>query len=155
MVLYNNMKIIGRVEPVAFPEVNSKVHFARIDTGAKTSAIWTSSVKLEGQRLAVTFFGPRHKAYDSKKHYFDEYTSTVVVSSNGQSERRYKVKLLVIIGEKRIRASFTLADRSKQVYPILIGRNVLRGKFIVDVMLGSPLIDDEHSQSYKLQNGHN
>ena len=33
-------------------------------------------------------------------------------------------------------ATFTLADRSTQVYPVLIGRATLNGKFIVDVQKG-------------------
>ena len=40
---------------------------------------------------------------------------------------------------RRIRATFTIANRQTQVYPVLIGRNVLRGKFIIDVKLGKVL----------------
>ena len=54
-------------------------------------------------------------------------------------QQRYKVKLRVILDNRVINATFTLADRSSQVYPVLVGRNILRGKFIVDVHKGSPL----------------
>ena len=147
----NTVKVIGRVEPVALPEITERETFARIDTGAQTSAVWVSCVKLEDNRLAVKFFGPGHRAYTGTTHYFDEYSSTVVASSNGQTELRYKVKLLVGIGGKKIRARFTLANRSTQVYPILIGRNVLRGKFIVDVTRGTPLVEEEMKHSKNLQ----
>jgi hypothetical protein len=49
------------------------------------------------------------------------------------SEERYKVKLLVVVNNRQIRAWFTLTDRSKRSYPVLLGRNVLHRKFIVDV----------------------
>ena len=43
------------------------------------------------------------------------------------------IKMLVIISGKKIRARFTLANRSTQKYPVLVGRNILRRKFVVDV----------------------
>lgn len=151
MATEKQVKIIGRVEPVALPEVGIEESYARIDTGAQTSAVWATSVDLKDGRLGVKFFGEGHPLYTGKIHYFDTFTSTIVASSNGHAEKRYKVKLLVCISGKRIRARFTLADRSRQVYPILIGRNVLRGKFVVDVTLGTPLIDKEEQHSQTLQ----
>lgn len=144
-------KIIGRAEEVLLPEISGGLFHARIDTGAQTSAVWASYVEVEGDRLAVIFFGKNHPHYTGKKYYFDEFSHGMVASSNGQAELRYKIKLLVEIGGKKIRARFTLADRSTQTYPILIGRNVLRGKFIVDVKLGKALVEKEKQRSAELQ----
>lgn len=143
--------IIGRVEKVNFPELSKGTFYARIDTGAQTSSIWANSVSLKSNRLAVVFFGPEHPLYSGEKLYFDEFTSGMVASSNGQAELRYKVKLSIRLGSKKIRASFTLADRSTQTYPVLIGRNVLRGKFVVDVKLGDALKHAERERSKTLQ----
>ncbi len=33
---------------------------------------------------------------------------------------------------RKLNAKFTLSDRSTQTYPLLIGRNTLRGNFLVD-----------------------
>lgn len=151
MVTYKNLTIIGRVETVVFPEIGIKESHARIDTGAQTSAIWASSIELNNNHLAVQFFGPGHELFDGKIHYFDTFRETIVASSNGHREHRYKVKLLVYISGRKIRASFTLADRSMQVYPILIGRNVLRAKFVVDVNLGEALTEKEVKRSQVLQ----
>lgn len=125
--------IIGQVGEVIVPEISDGVAEARIDTGAQTSAIWVSHVQESANGLAVVFFGPSSPLYAGKKVIISEYGDTVVVSSNGTSERRYKVQLLCIVAGRRIRGWFTLADRSKQTYPILLGRNILKGKFIVDV----------------------
>ena len=65
-----------------------------------------------------------------------EYDKIVVQSTIGEAEERYKIQLLIELSGRRIRASFTLANRSRQVYPVLVGRNVLSGKFIVDVSIG-------------------
>lgn len=133
----NDKQIIGKAEAVAFPELDIAKTHARIDTGAKTSAIWVSSVEETSKGLEVTFFGDGSDCFSGKKVTFTTYSETVVASSNGAVERRYKVRLLVIIAGRRIRAWFTLADRSAQVYPVLVGRNVLRGKFLVDVSVGT------------------
>ena len=82
---------------------------------------------------------------------FQDFDSVVVTSSNGQSQERYKIRLLVKLKGKKVRAWFTLADRSTQVYPVLIGRNVLAGKFIVDVKRGSTLRDEERAHQRMLQ----
>jgi hypothetical protein len=144
-------KLIGRAEPLSFPQIGVDSLHARIDTGAKTSAIWVSSTRIVDGKLAVVFFGPSSEHYDGKEYYFDWFERSVVASSNGQTEERYKVKLLVVLKGKKIRARFTLTDRSTQVYPVLVGRNILRGKFIVDVQRGKPLRDVEKERSSKLQ----
>ncbi len=144
-------KTIGRVEEVEFPELGIVVH-ARIDTGAKTSALWASKISIGANGgLTAVLFGEEHPEYTDKELYFEEYERTVVSSSNGAAETRYKVKLLVKLAGRNIRASFTLANRSTQVYPVLIGRNVLLGKFIVDVSRGTPLVDAERAQTKKLR----
>lgn len=143
--------MIGRAEPVSFPEIGLDNLSARIDTGAKTSAIWVSSVTVVDGKLHVIFLGKSHPAYSGQVHTFDDFTSVVVASSNGQSEKRFKVKLLINLAGRKIRATFTLADRSTQVYPVLVGRSTLHGKFIVDVKRGKPLSAQEKNRSLALQ----
>lgn len=128
--------VIGSAEPIGFPEIGAGEVFARIDTGAKTSAIWASRITQENGVLTFVFFDKSHPKYSGKLHHFHIFDETVVISSNGQRESRYKVRLLVRLKDRNIRANFTLADRSTQVYPVLIGRNVLKGKFVVDVKEG-------------------
>jgi hypothetical protein len=144
-------KVIGRVEKVRFPYIGAKSVHARVDTGAQTSAIWASKVAEQDGRLGVVFYGASHPLYDGVMHYFDDFSLGVVASSNGQAETRYKVRLSIKIGGRRIRARFTLADRSTQVYPVLIGRNILRGKFVVDVKEGRVLKLAERQRSKTLQ----
>lgn len=144
-------QVIGRVEKVSFPELGIGTIYARIDTGAQTSSVWVSYAKEAGDSLEVIFFGKGHPEYTGEKVIFKDFSLGIVSSSNGQAEERYKVKILITIGGKRIRARLTLADRSTQVYPVLVGRNVLRGKFLVDVKAGDPLIIAERIHSQKLQ----
>ncbi len=145
-------QIIGRVEPVGFPGQQLDAVYARIDTGAHTSSIWVSVAELTNDaQLRVVFFGAGSPHYTGRAHYFTDFDTTAVASSNGQVQERFKIRLSIKIGGRRIRARFTLADRSEQVYPVLIGRNVLRGKFIVDVTRGAAQREIEAARSAELQ----
>jgi len=142
--------IIGRAEKVRLPTLGNNMLFARIDTGARTSSIWATNIVEMDDGLHVKFCSPEHEIY-AYEMLFAHYDRVRVASSMGNEQLRYKIKMPVVIGGRRILASFTLADRSTQVYPVLIGRATLRGKFIVDVEKGTPLIEEERRRSAELQ----
>ena len=151
--MQNNHKektIIGRAERVKFPACANAVLHARIDTGAKTSSIWATDVKETAEGLLVRFASPGYEIYQHE-HLFKHYDRVRVASSMGHAQIRYRVKMQIVIRGRRIMATFTLADRSTQVYPVLIGRATLNGKFIVDVQKGSPLREEEARRSEALQ----
>lgn len=148
----HDKQIIGRVEKVAFPKLNLFDVPAKIDTGAKTSSIWASQIKLSSDGyLSFCLFDKSSPYFDARKIATKNFKETIVISSMGVSEHRYKVKLAIRVRDRTIRASFTLSNRSKQLYPILIGRNILRGKFLVDVAGGNPMRGLEREYSDKLQ----
>lgn len=142
--------IIGRAEVIRFPDFGKSSLHARIDTGAKTSSIWASELSETQDGLMVRFASPTHDIYQFRK-VFKHYDRVAVASSNGHVQLRYRVKLPIIIKKRRILATFTLADRSTQVYPVLIGRATLNGKFVVDVQKGTPLWAEENQRSTELQ----
>ena len=132
------LKHIGRVEEIALPALAGPLKFkARIDSGATVSSLWASSIKENNGKLAFTLFDTGSALYDGQVHTTTQFSKRIVTSSMGHSQERYQIKATVIGKAKKIHATFTLADRSKQIYPVLIGRNVLRNKFIIDVSSGS------------------
>ncbi len=141
----NNKQIIGRAEKADFPQLGVKKVPVKIDTGADASSIWASATELENSKLHVVFFGIGNEFYNGDRHIFEkgEYTITRVANSFGHREIRFKVKLGIKIRQRLIRGSFTLSDRSNKLYPVLIGRSLLKNKFIVDVSKGSPLKEEE------------
>lgn len=128
---------LGQTAEIILPEISHAPLVARVDTGAKTSSIWVSRVTEVKDGLEVVFFGEGVPHYNQKTVVFKAYGDTVVMSSNGNSEARFKVKLSCKIAGRVVRAWFTLADRSALTYPVLLGRNILRGKFIVDVSVAN------------------
>ena len=144
-------RVIGRAEVIKLPEVGATEVPARIDTGANTSAIWATNIVEQNGVLSFTLFGIESPLFSGHVHHMHDFDRVIVASSNGIEQERYKVRLLITLKGRRIRARFTLADRSTQTYPVLVGRNVLRGKFIVDVTRGRAQSEAESLRSEELQ----
>jgi hypothetical protein len=56
-----------------------------------------------------------------------------VKNSFGQMEKRFLIQTSMVIGNCTIPAAFTLSDRKKMKNAVLLGRKVLKGRFLVDV----------------------
>lgn len=138
---------IGQTAEIILPEISLAHLVARVDTGAKTSAIWVSGATEVKGGLEVLFFGEGVPHFRPQTAIFKDYGDTIVTSSNGTSEARFKVKLTCRVAGRSIRAWFTLADRSTLTYPVLLGRNLLRGKFIVDVSIATTKLPTEPVRS--------
>jgi hypothetical protein len=76
---------------------------------------------------------PSHPDYQQKTYRTSEFREKLIKSSFGQTEYRYAIKTDIILFGQKYHVELTLADREKMQFPILIGRNVLRRNFIVDV----------------------
>lgn len=146
-------KIIGRAEKVSFPELGIKNVPAKIDTGADLSSIWATGIHEEAGQLNFKLFGRKSPYFTGKELTFSspDYLLTRVANSFGHKELRYVVKLQIKLGGRLIVGTFTLSDRSKKTYPILIGRKLLNKKFIVDVAKGSPLRDIENGKKDRMK----
>lgn len=147
-----DLTIIGRAEKAIFPSLDAKGVPVKIDTGADACSIWAKATEFENERLHVIFFGPDSPWYTGDEHVFKkgEYSITRVANSFGHREVRYKVKLSIKVKGRLIKGSFTLSDRSNKLYPVLIGRSLLKNKFLVNVAKGSPLRDEERERAKRL-----
>ncbi len=105
----------------------------RIDTGARTSSLWATDVRHRGKSLiSFSLFGPASPYYTGKRITRKIIETRFVTSSTGHEQERLVINMTIRMHGKKINAKFTLSDRSTQTYPILIGRNTLRGNFLVD-----------------------
>lgn len=127
-----HLPIIGEVEPVYFLPMKSPF-YARIDTGATTSALDCQNVEYferDGEKW-VAFELKNRKT--GEKHIFEKKIErTFRVRRVGEDESRKAVKMDVKMGGETFSAVFSIADRSGFDYQGLIGRNILTGRFIVD-----------------------
>lgn len=131
-------KTIGRRELVSFPDLDLEEVEAKIDTGAYTSAIHCSDIHEEtapdGTKIiALELLDPSHPQYNHKKLKFTEYDLREIKSSFGEVQERYVIRARIKFFSEEIEAEFSLSDRSDMKYPVLIGRKLLKNRFIVDV----------------------
>lgn len=124
---------IGTVELLSLPDSQIQDIPAKIDTGADNSAIWASSIRLKDGQVMFNLFAPGSVYYRDEPITVSNFRTTTVKNSFGHKEFRYKIQLNVRIGEHKLQHWFTLADRSRNNYPILLGKTFLKNKFIVDV----------------------
>lgn len=135
--------LIGRVERINIVDADIIAVPAKIDTGAYRSSIWATNIHEKDGKLYFTLLGPSSPWYSGKVLNVDKYEIVEVENSFGHKEERYSVHIKIKMGSKIVNSNFTLSDRSNKIYPVLIGRKLLRGKFIVDVSEGNPLNDEE------------
>jgi len=137
--------IIGRAERVILPDHGEHLVPAKVDSGADVSSIWASDVVVRDGCLEFVLFDKNSEYYTGHVIRINEanYRQTRVASSFGHKELRYAVKMRISIFGRVINATFTLADRSQKTYPILLGRRLLKNKFLVDVSKGQPLLAEE------------
>lgn len=124
---------IGRIDKADFPKLNLYDVEVKIDTGAFTSSIHCKDVKIEDNYLKCTFLDSEHPSYHGKEIVFDEYDVKVVKSSNGLSEARYRIQTEIVLFGKIQSIYLTLSDREEMRYPVLLGRNFLSKKYMVDI----------------------
>jgi len=144
--------VIGRAELVRLVDCSEQNLPAKIDTGADISSIWATAIAEDAAGLHFTLFDRSSKFYDGRQITIPKgkYRLTRIANSFGVKELRYVVKLRVEVKGRIIRASFSLADRSLKTYPMLLGRRLLKGKFLVDVSRGQALVEAETDNKVKL-----
>ena len=134
---------IGRTDKADFPLLNLFDVDIKIDTGAYTSSIHCTQIKVVDNYLKCNFLDEEHPDYHKKEIVFDKYDVRVVKSSNGQSEARYRILTEIILFGKVYPIFLTLSDRAEMKYPVLLGRKFLTKRFVVDI--------NKTNLSYKLK----
>ena len=101
---------------------------ARIDTGAAKSSLDARDLRVQDDM--VEFKLPRKYGGLQLRLPIIEWKH---VRSPDARQKRPVVELEFCMGSKRIRTKVNLADRSQVKYPLILGRNFLRGDYVVDV----------------------
>ena len=129
-----NPNIIGRLEHVSFPEWDLYDLDAKIDTGAYTSSLHCHHIeKADEHKIRFNLLDPSHEIYNEKLFELPIHKEKTVKSSNGITEQRFVVKTKMQLLNKLYTVELSLTDRSEMKYPVLLGRKLLNGRFLVDV----------------------
>jgi ribosomal protein S6--L-glutamate ligase len=121
--------ILGWEEWVMLPDLGVPAIKAKVDTGARTSALHAFYVEPFGPaRARKVRFGvhplPRRNdiAIECTARVVDRRE---VKSSNGEIEARYVIETPIRIGERQWKIEVTLANRDMMSYRMLLGRQAI------------------------------
>lgn len=131
-----DLPVIGELEDVIVHPSNLRFE-ARIDTGAKSTSIHAENIQLierEGKRFV------RFSLLDKKNNKLVQLErrfrrKVIIKQQDGDNELRYVVTLWITLGKTKDEIEVTLTDRSVYNYEVLVGRNLLTDRAIVDVSL--------------------
>lgn len=127
------MQILGRSDRVDFPKLGLENIHAKVDTGAYTCSLHCSSAQVVKGKLEFVLLDEEHPEFTGMKFTFKKFTQREVKNSFGEAEMRFIIKTTIKIFDRRIRAEFSLSDREKLRFPVLLGRKILRNRFLIDV----------------------
>lgn len=127
------MKVLGRYDRVDLPQLGlSNIH-AKIDTGAFTCSLHCRSAKIVNGKLQFVLLDEEHPEFTGMMFEFPDFEVRNIKNSFGEVEKRYVIVTSIHIFDENIHAEFSLSNRGSLKFPILIGRKILRNRFLIDV----------------------
>ena len=142
--------MIGNCEWCAFPELGIPAIKARVDSGAKTSCLHAFDIELFERDGASWVRFEVHPLQKNQRVSFAREAKVVdrrkVKSSSGEVEKRYVITSRLEIGESGWPVELTLTNRDSMGYRMLLGREAMRGRVIIDpdetYLLGKVPLED-------------
>jgi hypothetical protein len=124
---------IGWREFVDLPDLGIRHFRAKIDTGARTSAIHATQQKLLKQDGAdwVEFHVPVPGTPRTTRCRARLVESRAIKNTSGVPEERYVIETTLVMGERRWPIEVSLADRENMGFDLILGRTAIRRRRIL------------------------
>ena len=127
------MNVLGRYDRVDLPELGLYNIHAKIDTGAYTCSLHCHRAEVVNGNLEFILLDEEHPEFTGMKFVFNEFEKRDIKNSFGEVEKRFVIITTIKVFDQDIRAEFSLSNRGLLKFPILIGRKILRDRFLIDV----------------------
>jgi hypothetical protein len=125
--------IIGWKEWIHLPEWGISWLSAKCDTGAKGAALDVVNLHEAGDgQIEFDVILDRGELPRTNRVGAAVLGQTKVRSSNGLTQTRYRVQTIVRLGEFELPVVFSLVNRERMLHRVLLGRQFLAGRFLVD-----------------------
>ncbi|NOT86359.1 MAG: ATP-dependent zinc protease [Methylococcaceae bacterium] len=132
----SELALLGWREWVALPTLKIARIKAKIDTGARSSALHAFLIDpyYKGHEHWVMFaIHPDQLKTDRVIECHAKIKDRRLVSdSGGHKQRRYVIETPIIVGPLQFTAEITLTNRDSMRFRLLIGRTAMRGQFMVN-----------------------
>ena len=130
------LRHVGWREWAAFPDLGIARIKAKVDTGAKTSAIHAFDIDVEeraGERFVAFGVSPEQRRRVPQIRCIAPLVGPRLIRcSNGAVEDRYVVATRLRLGENSFVIELSLAARDEMGFRLLLGRDALRKRFLID-----------------------
>lgn len=129
-------QVLGWREWVGLPDLGLDRIKAKVDTGARTSALHAFELRPfsdAGQRRVEFRMHPhQHDTATVVECVADVIDERMVSDSGGHREKRLVIQTLLTIGPHQRRIEVTLTSRDTMLFRMLLGRTALKGWAQVD-----------------------
>ena len=144
--MLQNKIILGSEEWCALPQLGIPTIKARVDSGAKTSALHAINIapfKKDGQNWVKFDINPIQNNVKTIIHCEAPLVDKrIVKSSSGFREQRFVIQTNLEIGNGNWLIEMTLTNRDSMGFRMLLGREAMSGRVLVDpeqqYLLGQP-----------------
>ncbi|MFC4993701.1 30S ribosomal protein S6--L-glutamate ligase [Rubritalea tangerina] len=128
--------IVGSAEWLTLPSLNVPAIKARVDSGAKTSSLHAfniQSFKRNGETWVHFDVHPIQKNRKTTVRCEAKVTDRrIIKSSNGEREKRYVIRTTMELAGENQSIDITLSNRDNMGYRMLLGREAMQGRMLVD-----------------------
>lgn len=130
------LPLLGWREWVALPDLGIAHIKAKIDTGARSSALHVESLEpyqIKGENWLMFTVQPLQKQADLLiECHAPVKDRRVVTNSGGHKQKRYVIETQLRFGQQLITAEITLTNRDTMRFRMLLGRTAMNGHFLID-----------------------
>ncbi len=130
---------LGWREYLALPQLGIGLLKAKLDTGARTSSLHVDSLEpftrdgAQWVRFMVSTGRRRHAI--GQPCEAQAVDRRVVTDTGGRRTARWFIRAGVLLGVHPLDIDINLTDRGHMLFPMLLGRSALAGRFAVDPAL--------------------
>lgn len=126
----------GWREWVHLPDLLQQPIKAKLDTGARTSALHAYGIEAYERDgapwVAFAIHPVQRHAHPHVQCHAPLLGKRLITSSNGHQQLRFVIRTEARIGDTRFSMDLGLADRDQMGFRLLIGREAMRRRFLVD-----------------------
>lgn len=149
-------RIIGWREWISLPELALPWVKAKVDTGARSSTLHALDIVpfvREGRPMVRFRVHPRQRCVSEVVEVeAPVHDERVVRSSTGHEQLRVVIRTILAVGLDSWPIDLTLTNRELMGFRMLLGREAMRGHFVVDparsYTCGLPEWDDGHGDDH-------